>query len=218
VGAAVAAGMSVARVGLATTVEFASATADGRAGAVGVAAAGVIVVLATIGRAAPPARIGAAGLATVGLVARTIGGHLSDSSFGAVAIAVHATAAALWCGTLAALVLTVDHRGQWSRVLPRFSQLALWCVMALLAGGLVGAFVVVDSPGQLFATGYGRVLLFKIVLTVVLTFVAWRNRGRWLPAAKSHRVTAYVSRTRSLTELAIMAVALTMAAALSVTG
>ena len=48
--------------------------------------------------------------------------------------------------------------------------------------------------------------------------LAWRNRARWLPAAKSHRVTAYVSRSRSLFELAIMAVALTMAAALSVTG
>ena len=61
-------------------------------------------------------------------------------------------------------------------------------------------------------------LLIKIVLTVVLMILAWRNRARWLPAAKSHRVTAYVSRSRSLTELAIMAVALTMAAALSIAG
>jgi putative copper resistance protein D len=62
------------------------------------------------------------------------------------------------------------------------------------------------------------VLLIKIVLTVVLMVLAWRNRARWLPAAKSHRVTAYVSRARSLTELAIMAVALTMAAALAIAG
>ena len=124
----------------------------------------------------------------------------------------------MWCGTLAALVLTVDHRGQWARVLPRFSELSLWCVIALLTGGVTGAVVAMDSASQLFATGYGRVLLIKIVLTVVLMVLAWRNRARWLPAAKSHRVTAYVSRSRSLTELAIMAVALTMAAALSVTG
>jgi putative copper resistance protein D len=121
-------------------------------------------------------------------------------------------------GTLAALVLTVHHRGQWARVLPRFSEMSMWCVIALLAGGVTGALVAVDSTSQLFATGYGRVLLVKIVLTVVLMALAWRNRARWLPAAKSHRVTAYVSRSRSLTELAIMAVALTMAAALSVTG
>jgi copper resistance protein D len=94
----------------------------------------------------------------------------------------------------------------------------LLCVIALLTGGVLGAVVAVDSVQQLFTTGYGRVLLAKIVLTVVLTALAWRNRARWLPAAKSHRVTAYVSRFRSLTELAIMVVALTMAAALAVTG
>lgn len=218
VGAADAAAVPVTRVGLTTTIEFTRATADGRSGAVSVVVAGLILLLAAIASRTPPAGIAAAGLATVGLVARTIGGHVSASSLGAVAIALHATAAALWCGTLAALVLTVDHRGQWSRVLPRFSRLALWCVIALLVGGLVGAFVVVDSPAQLFATGYGRVLLIKIVLTFVLMVVAWRNRGRWLPAATAHRVTAYASRARSLTELAIMTVALTMAAALSVTG
>jgi putative copper resistance protein D len=137
------------------------------------------------------------------------GRHLSASSLGA---------AAVWCGLLAALALTVRHRGQWARVLPRFSKVSLWCVIALLAGGVAGAVVTVDSAAQLFATGYGRVLVAKISLTVALTILAWRNRTRWLSAAKSHRVTAGVSRCRSLTELAMMAAALTLAAALSVTG
>ena len=116
----------------------------------------------------PAGAVAAAGITAVGLVARTIGGHMSASPLGAVAIAIHALAAAMWCGTLAALVLTVDHRGQWARVLPRFSELSLLCVIALLAGGVTGALVAVDSASQLFATGYGRVLLIKIVLTVVL--------------------------------------------------
>ena len=47
---------------------------------------------------------------------------------------------------------------------------------------------------------------------------ARRNRDEWLPAARSHRATAVVSRSRSLVELASMAVALTLAAALAVTG
>ena len=177
-----------------------------------------MVLVALVAPRTPPAAIAVAGIAAVGLAARTIGGHMSASSLGAVAIAIHALAAAMWCGTLAALVLTVDHRGQWARVLPRFSELSLWCVITLLAGGVTGALVAVDSAAQLFATGYGRVLLIKIVLTIVLKFLAWRNRARWLPAAKSHRVTAYASGARALTELAIMTVALTMAAALSVTG
>jgi copper resistance protein D len=119
---------------------------------------------------------------------------------------------------LAALMLTVDHRGQWARVLPRFSQLSLLCVAVLLAGGAAGALVMLDSPGQLYTTGYGRVLLAKILLMAALTGPAWRNRTGWLPAARSHRISADVSRTRSLIELAIMAVALTMAVALAVTG
>ena len=218
VGAAEAAALPVTRVGLSATVEFAFATPGGRSSLFSAVAAGLVLVVGLTAPRTPPAVIATAGIAAVGLVARTIGGHLSASSLGAVAIAIHALAAALWCGTLAALVATVDHRGQWARVLPRFSELSLFCVIVLLAAGVAGALVAVDALTELFATGYGRVLLVKIVLTVVLMTLAWRNRARWLPAAKSHRVTAYVSRSRSLFELAIMAVALTMAAALSVTG
>lgn len=218
VGAADAAALPVTRVGMSTTADFAMVTSAGRSSVFGIAAAALVLVVALVAAKTPPAAVSAAGITAVGLVARTIGGHMSASAFGAVAIAIHVLAAAMWCGTLAALVLTVDHRGQWARVLPRFSELSLVCVIALLTGGVIGALVAVSSPSQMFATGYGRLLLIKIVLTVVLTVLAWRNRARWLPAAKSHRVTAYVSRARSLTELAIMAVTLTMAAALSVTG
>lgn len=218
VGAADAAAVPVWGVGFGTTAEFATVTSAGRSSALGIAAAAAVLVVALVARKTPSAAVAAAGITAVGLVARAVGGHMSASTIGAVAIAVHVLAAAMWCGTLAALVLTVDHRGQWARVLPRFSELSMGCVIALLAGGLAGAFVAVSSPEQLFATGYGRVLLVKIVLTVVLMVLAWRNRGRWLPAAKSHRVTAYASRSKSLVELAIMAVALTMAGALSVTG
>jgi putative copper resistance protein D len=218
VGTADAAAVPVTRVGLGATAEFATATSAGRSGVFSAVAAASVLVIALVAAKTPPAAVAAAGVTAVGLVARTIGGHMSASAFGSVAIAVHVLAAAMWCGALAALAMTVDHRGQWARVLPRFSELSLLCVIALLAGGVIGALVAVDSPSQLFATGYGRVLLTKIVLTVVLMALAWRNRARWLPAAKSHRVTADLSRSRSLTELAIMAVALTMAAALTVSG
>jgi putative copper resistance protein D len=137
---------------------------------------------------------------------------------GAAAVAVHALAAAVWCGGLAALAVTVQHRGQWARVLPRFSQLSLLCVAVLLGSGVAAALVVVDRPSELYATGYGRVLLAKVVLAAALVVLAWRNRSQWVPAARSHRASAEVSASRSTTELAIMVAALTMAAALVVTG
>jgi putative copper resistance protein D len=56
------------------------------------------------------------------------------------------------------------------------------------------------------------------VLTVALTALAWRNRSIWLPAARAHRATAVVSRSRAYTELAVMAAALAAAATLAVTG
>jgi len=118
----------------------------------------------------------------------------------------------------ATLVFTVEHRGQWARVLPRFSQMSLMCVAALLVGGVLGAAVAIASQSQLCATGYGRLLSARVVVMVVLVVVAYRNQTMWLPAARSHRATAVVSRSRAHIELAIMAVALTLAAALAVTG
>jgi putative copper resistance protein D len=216
--AAQAAAVPVTRLGVQTTVEFVLHTAAGRAGVSSLVAAAV-VGLATV--AAPRTvgmNIAVAGVAAVGMAARPLTGHFSESAFGGLAVAVHTLAAALWCGALAGLVLTVEHRGQWARLLPRFSQLSLVCVVALLAAGVAGAAETLGSPAHLYATGYGRVLTAKIAVTAVLIVLAWRNRTMWLPAARSHRATALVSRTRSRTEVAIMAVALALAAALAVTG
>lgn len=222
VSAADAAGVPVLRVGVGTTVEFAVHTAPGRAGLVCVAAAAVVCAASwstvTVARPGPAATVVVPGAAAVGFTGRSLVGHLSGDPWGGLAVAVHALAAALWCGTLAALVLTVGHRGRWSRVLPRFSQLSLACVVVLVVGGAVGGAVALTSPTQLWSTGYGRLLAAKVVLTVVLVALGWRNRTVWLPAARTHRATALVSRTRSRVELAGMGVALALAAALAVTG
>lgn len=222
VGAAEAAGSSAGRVGVRTTIVFAVDTAAGRAGLVCLAAAVVVfaVAVAAPGNGATTSTAGvlAVGAAAIGVAGRSLVGHLSESPFGGVAVSVHALAAALWCGSLAALVLTVTHRGQWARVLPRFSQVSFVCVVVLLVFGVAGAAVTLNSPTDLYGTGYGRVLTAKIVVTAVLVVLAARNRAGWLPAARSHRATISVSRVRSRVELAVMAVAVTLAAALAVTG
>jgi putative copper resistance protein D len=218
VAAAAAVAVPVSRLGVRSAIDFAVHTAAGQSGVFSAAAAAVVCLLAVAVPRSESTNVALAGVAAVGLAARPLTGHLPQSALGGVAAAVHTLAAALWCGALAALVLTVEHRGQWSRVLPRFSQLALVCVAALLAGGVAGAVVTLGSPAQLYATRYGRVLSTKTAITVTLVVLAWRNRTLWLPAARSHRTTAVISRSRSLTELAIMAVASTLAAALAVTG
>ncbi|MGX9789031.1 CopD family protein [Mycobacterium sp. MMS18-G62] len=215
--AADAAAVPVFRLGLGTAAEFAVHTAAGRVELFGAGAA-LVVVVAVMASRTTSANLAVTGVAAVGLTARPLTGHVAASTIGGAAIAAHTLAAALWCGTLAALVLTVEHRGQWARVLPRFSQLSLWCVIALLVGGIVGAAVAIGSPAQLVSTGYGRLVSAKVAVMATLVVLAWRNRTMWVPAARSHRTAAVVSRSRALTELAIMAVALTLAAALAVTG
>ena len=222
VGAAEAAGSSAGSVGVRTTVVFATDTAVGRAGLVCLTAATLVCLLAVISRGTarptPAASVVAAGAAAIGVAGRSLVGHLSESPLGGVAVAVHALAAALWCGSLAALVLVVTHRGQWARVLPRFSQASFASVLVLLVFGVAGAAVTLGSASDLYRTGYGRVLAAKMVVTAVLVLLAARNRAGWLPAARAHRATAQVSLVRSRVELAVMAVAVTLAAALAVTG
>jgi putative copper resistance protein D len=216
--AAEAAGVPVFRLGLHMATDFALHTGAGRSVLSSAAAALVVVLAAAAVPRTASANLAVAGVAAVGVTARPLTGHLAESAIGGAAIAAHTLAAALWCGTLAALVLTIEHRGQWARVLPRFSQLSLGCVVVLLAGGVAGAVVTLGSPAQLITTGYGRLLSAKVAVMAVLVVMAWRNRTMWVPAARSHRTAAVVSRSRALTELAIMAVALTLAAALAVTG
>jgi len=216
--AAQAAAIPLTRLGVRTAVDFAVHTTPGRSGLFSVLAAALVCVVVVAVPRSAATNVAVVGIAAAGLAARPLTGHLSESALGGLAVAVHTLAAAVWCGALAALVLTVDHRGQWARVLPRFSQLSLACVAALLVGGVLGAVVTLGAPSQLYATAYGRLLSAKVVVTAVLVLLAYRNRTVWLPAARSHRTTAVVSRSRALIELAMMAVALTLAAALAVTG
>ncbi len=214
--AAAAAGSSVVGLSLPTLLEFATTT-PGRAAFFGIGAATVLTLTAAAnpGHSHTPALITAG---AIGVAGRTVTGHLSDSVLGGVAVAGHALAAALWCGTLAALAITTPARGQWARVLPGFSRLALWCVGGLLAGGVTAALIAVGSPLELCSTGHGRILLAKTAVTGLLLTLANRNRKGWLTAARGHRISAEASQSTAARELAPMAVALTFAAALSVTG
>lgn len=212
------AALPVGAVGVQTYVEFVTHTAAGRAGAVSAVAAAAVCAVAVSAPRSGSVSLATTGIAAAGLAARTLAGHLTESPLGGVAVAVHAVAAGLWCGALVGLLVTVAHRGQWARVLPRFSALALGCVGVLVLAGVAGTLAVVGSPADLVATGYGRILTAKLLVTAALTALAWRNRSRWLPAARTHRASAGLSRTRSLLELGGMTVALTLAAALAVTG
>jgi copper resistance protein D len=214
--AAQAADVGLARLRLHTVAEF-TTTVGGRAALLSLTAAALVCLFALVPSRATGNRFTLAATAAIGICARGVTGHAGDSVLGAAAIVVHILAAALWCGLLVAIAATVSHRGQWARVLPRFSGLALVCVAVLLAAGSAGALVTVPSVSALL-TGYGRLLLAKVAVAAALVLLAWFNRTRWLPAARGHRMDAEESRRRAQCEVALIVVALTLAAALAVAG
>ena len=213
-----AVGVSAAALSVPAALQFATTTAAGRAALFGVAAAGTVLVLATATGTGPLRGRGLITAAAAGVAGRALTGHLAGTLLAGVAVVAHALAAALWCGALLALALTVRARGQWARVLPAFSHLALWCVGVLLTGGLLAAATALDSPADLYGTGHGRILLAKVAVTAGLLALAWRNRMHWLVGARRHQLRAEQSLTRAGTELVLMAGALTLAAALTTTG
>ncbi len=216
VSAAQSADVGLTRLRLHTVVEFVG-TAGGRATLLSLLAA-VLAGAIAVFRPGRAGRIAVTGAVAVGLSARAVSGHVGASAIGAVAIVVHILAAALWCGVLSAITVTVDHRAQWARILPRFSQLALGCAVTLLVAGTAGALVTVPGPAQLLTTGYGRVLLAKVVVAAGLVALGWLNRTRWLPAARAHRISAERAVGYARRELVVMVIALTLAAALSLAG
>jgi copper resistance protein D len=95
----------------------------------------------------------------------------------------HLIAAALWPGGLVPLLVLLLGRyraaDQSTRmfvadVVRRFSGLSLVVVGLLVATGLLNTYFIVGSPGALLTTDYGRLLLFKLALFVLmLGFGAW---------------------------------------------
>lgn len=98
---------------------------------------------------------------------------------------LHILAASLWTGGILALVLVIGplsvgldaalRRRVLSRLLPRFSTVALiaWSTLALT--GLYAAWLHVGSFDALLHTGYGKALLVKLALLVPILLLAAFN-------------------------------------------
>ena len=110
---------------------------------------------------------------------------------------VHVGATALWIGGIVTLLLAVPAATRrvepaartrlLAGVLARFSPIALWSVVALAITGGVQAAIHLDWSLAPFAdTGFGRSLLVKIGLFVVLVALGATQRRRIIPALRSH--------------------------------
>ena len=118
---------------------------------------------------------------------------------------LHQLAAAVWVGCVIQL-LTLRHMRKkdasltafWPVALTRFTPLGIGCVAVLLTSGTILVWEYVGSPRGLVGTGYGSLVVIKLLLlAMALGFAflnmragrAWRSRG--YPAV-ANRVPYYV--------------------------
>ncbi|HEY1315954.1 MAG TPA: copper resistance protein CopC [Gaiella sp.] len=105
-----------------------------------------------------------------------------EGTFAVVVDWVHVLGASAWAGGLAFLLLALwrAQGDRWplaTRVVPRFSLLAVVSVTALLLAGVVSGYLEVRSWNGLWDTTYGRLLLVKVALLLpVLALGAFNNR------------------------------------------
>jgi copper transport protein len=157
-----------------------------------------------------PARLGADGIALpdpphvllVGLALPAafllalpaLGGHAATQSPSGLLIpanVVHVVAISVWAGGLATLLLVLPAATRrldpaarsrlLAGVLVRFSPLALAAVAAILVTGVAQAYVYVRIPSHLLDTAFGRAVLIKALLLLVLIALGAYQRRRSLP-------------------------------------
>jgi copper transport protein len=126
----------------------------------------------------------AAGVLGVGLcVSTALVGHAAAGSLTALALTVttvHVAAMTVWLGGLAGLLAGVltpaTPPAQLARALPTFSQLAFGSVVALVVTGILQTIREVGSIDALSSTTYGRLLLGKLALVVLILAAAGVSR------------------------------------------
>lgn len=145
---------------------------------------------------------------------------------------IHVAAMAVWLGGLATLLfvapggtreLEPGDRGRLlAAALSRFSQVALVAVGAILLTGLIQAYVYVRRLDALIETGYGRAVLIKFVLLMVLIGIGAYNRRRSVPrlnkiaaGGESPGRAGLLLRRALRAEVALLAVVIGVTAALA---
>jgi putative copper export protein len=151
------------------------------------------------------------------LLPLTTQGHAAHNRLTPYAVTVHVLALSLWVGGLAALLIHVRaHPDLLAVAVPRFSNLALGCYVAVGASGLTAALAILGSPSQLWSSRYGLLVLCKAAALTALGCFGWRHRRRTVPELAGHRSRRAFLRLAAA-EVVIMAATVALGVALSQT-
>lgn len=136
--------------------------------------------------------------------------------------ALHLTAGAVWLGGLAGLAVSLPAIAGRPRdaaeLLTRFSTVAAGLLVVLSASGLLLGWRIVGSWSRLFGETYGRLLLIKVALVLVVVAMAAWNRYRLVPQVTDGVGHNRQHRGAGLVRRVVLAEAAGLVAVLAVTG
>lgn len=129
---------------------------------------------------------------------------------------LHTGAACVWVGGLGALVLVLarsrhaDHLAAWTS---RYSTLALWSFAVLTFSGVVSLVVRIGGPADIFTSGWGLLVLAKVVLLGWLGVMGAAHRRLTLPLLERRQPHAF--RRLAAGEVLLMAAVMGLSVALA---
>jgi putative copper resistance protein D len=151
-------------------------------------------------------------LSLLGLVAPVFQSHAQSSGSHGLAIGslvIHVVALSLWVGGIFAL--TVLNPADRPIAVPRFSQLALWAAIAVVASGSVNALTRLNFK-EAWSSTYAYIVMAKIALVLVLLTISYLQRRN---LANRDRIGWPILTRLIFIEALIMAFTLAMGAWLS---
>ena len=152
--------------------------------------------------------------AMVPLAAAGHASQLGDHDLGADTMIVHLSGVTLWVGGLVAFVGVVRQRVEHLPVIAgRYSTTALVAFVAVALSGFGNAWVRFSSVADLWLTAYGRLVLLKASLLVVLGLIGVVHRRRTLPKLAGGSRWPLIR--LATVEILVMAATIGVAAALS---
>jgi putative copper resistance protein D len=151
----------------------------------------LVALLALCASRSAAARIVGLALALGVVLTGTLTGHAADwgdRSFTVLVDWLHAVAATAWTGGLFGLALALSPSSELlGTVARRFSRLAGYCLLVVVASGVYNACVQVPTFASLWTTTYGVAVLLKVLLALVLAFLGAVNRYLVLPGLGTTR-------------------------------
>ncbi len=116
------------------------------------------------------------GISLLALVSPVFQSHSASSGSHSLAIGslvIHVVALSLWVGGIFAIVLLEEADRRIA--LPRFSKLALWAAIAVVISGIANAWARLNFASA-WSSSYARIIIAKVILTVLLLIIGFRNR------------------------------------------